>query len=193
MRRYSHKIGADFIEFTNFSNQRIYGSAPSWFHLDAIRFLANQNWYDAMLLLDADQLVLPGCPDLFEMAEDKIAVVQDMGIPLVSDHYRIWCQRNFGDVPADGPYFNAGMIVIPTNAARRVLPFLSGPFPDEWPWDQHYLNRVFCQHEQLKWLPCEFNWLAPQFRDGAMQQKIVHFVGGHKNLLPDFVCHPDLC
>src|SRR5262245_24781743 len=82
MRRYAQRIGADFLEFTAFANLGIYGRAYGWFHVEAIRFLAVQCRYDAMLLLDADQLVMPGCPDLFAEADGRIAVVQDMGMPL---------------------------------------------------------------------------------------------------------------
>jgi len=187
MRRYAERVAADFIEFKRFPNQHRYGPNHSWFHVEAIKILAGQSYYQTMLLLDADQLVMPGCPDLFALSENMIAVVQDMGIPEVDDRFRDWCRKHYGEEPLPGPYFNAGMLVVPLEAARRLTSYLGGPYPNDRFHDQDFLNLRLQKREELVWLPHELNWLAPQFLDASLEKHIVHFVGGHKDLLPSLV------
>ena len=187
MRRYAQRIGADFLEITRFANPAVFGPNPIWAKIEAIQFLASQSRYRSMLLLDADILILPTCPDIFQQDVGNIAIVQDMGIPNVDDRFRQWCRHYFDATPANGPYFNSGVLVINKQAAVRCASILKGPYPNGWAAEQHYLNLMLPRHEQLTWLPHSFNWLAPQFRDGSLKQNLVHFVGDHKKLLPDFV------
>ena len=53
MRRYAERAGADFLEFKCFPNRHLYGPVHSWFHVEAIKILAGQGYYQTMLLLDA--------------------------------------------------------------------------------------------------------------------------------------------
>lgn len=186
MRRYANAVGADFKEFRCFPNQAEFGSSASWFHLEAIRYLAGQSRYDWMLLLDADALVLPSCPDVFALAEGNVAVVQDMGIPWIDKSFQDWCADHYGSRPALGKYFNAGVLVVPRDAAIRISTEFRGPFVDEWPHDQHYLNWLLPERVSLTWLPVAFNWMAPQHRDDSWKQHIIHFSGVHKDLIPEY-------
>ena len=186
MRRYAERIGADFLELKRFPDQQLYGLVHAWFHVEAIRILAAQSYYKTMLLLDADQVVMPGCPDVFALSGGKIAVVQDMGIPEVNDRFRDWCRSHYDEEPLPGPYFNAGMLVVPLEAARRLTSRLGGPCPSGLLADQHFLNLRIRKHEEIVWLPHELNWLAPQFVEASLR-KHVHFVTGHRDLLASFV------
>ena len=186
MRAYAKRCGADFIEHREFPRRDLYPPGASWFHLDAIRDFAQQDHYKTLLLLDADQLVMPSCPNLFVMTGDRIRAVVDMGMP-DGDDFSGWCLEELKEAAIVGPYFNAGLLVVPLAAARRIAPFLCGPYPQHRLKEQHFLNQRVRQHESIDWLSKDFNWLAPQLRDAALQQHIVHFVGPHKGLLDQFI------
>jgi hypothetical protein len=187
MRRYAQTVGADFKEFCCFPNQSEFGSSASWFHLEAIRYLAGQSRYDWMLLLDADALVLPSCPDVFERAEGNLAVVQDMGMPWVDEKFQDWCAVHYRSRPPVRKYFNAGVMVVPRSAAVQISQEFRGPFVDHWPHDQHYLNWLLPDRIPLTWLSTQFNWMAPQHREASWQQHIIHFSGISKGLIPEYV------
>ncbi|MEO8498689.1 MAG: hypothetical protein ABI614_26810, partial [Planctomycetota bacterium] len=118
MRRYAERVGADFTEFKAFHNAGEYPPPASWFHIEAVRIFAAQDYYENLLLLDADQLVMPSCPNLFEGMNGSMRVVADMGHPEVGPQFINWCQTHLGEQPQPGNYFNAGMFVIPLAVAR---------------------------------------------------------------------------
>jgi hypothetical protein len=186
MQAYAARCGADFFEHRAFSQQHLYPPGAGWFKLEAIRQFARQDRHTTLLLLDADQLVMPSCPDLFAMTGDRIRAVVDMGIPEGGD-FAVWCQNALHEPAVVGLYFNSGMLLIPLTAARRLAPFLSGPYTQHALFEQHFLNQRVRQRESIDWLPNDFNWLAPQFQEASLQKQVVHFVGSHKNLLDQFV------
>lgn len=188
MRAYAERCGADFVEYKQFPRRQLYPSAPSWFHIEAIRQFASQEYYTKLLLLDADQLVMPSCQDLFKGLGDHVQAVTDMGIP-DGGNFGPWCREKLDESPVEGSYFNAGMLLLPLTAARRIAPRLEGPYPNDVEplFEQHFLNQRIRQQEVVDLLPNEFNWCAPQFFEDSAQKKIVHFVGAWKNLLPAYV------
>ena len=186
MQAYAQRCGADFIVHREFPQHHLYPPGAGWFKLEAIRQFASQDRHDKLLLLDADQLVMPSCPDLFAMTGDNIRAVVDMGIP-EGDDLAAWCDRCLHEEAVVGPYFNSGMMVIPLTAARRIAPFLSGPYAQHKLMEQHFLNQRVRQQETIDWLSNDFNWIAPQFHEASLQKQIVHFAGHHKGLLDQFV------
>lgn len=54
---------------------------------DIIKTFAAQDYYRQMLLIDADMLVAPGCPDLFDICRDKWGVATDLGMPEMDDAF----------------------------------------------------------------------------------------------------------
>jgi hypothetical protein len=187
MRRYAEAVGADFREYREFDGSRLEVRWPGWYRLEVLREFAERERYEALLLLDADVLVMPGCPDLFELGEGRIAAVRDMGLPEVTSRHVDWCVRHFGERPGYSAYFNSGVMVFPRVEVRRLMPLLGGPYPDDGYPEQDYLNLRVQNRVPVTFLPEEFNWLAPQFTEGALTKQAVHFVGGHKGLLPEFV------
>lgn len=187
MRRYAESIGADFREHRKFEGSRLEVRWAGCFRLEVLREFAEQERYEALLLLDADVLVMPWCPDLFGLCGGRVAAVRDMGLPEVTPRHVDWCVRHYGERPAYSTYFNSGVNVFPQAEVRRLLPVFGGPYPDDGYPEQDYLNLRVQNRVPVTFLPEEFNWLAPQFTEGALTKQIVHFVGGHKELLPEFV------
>lgn len=186
MRKYAAHVNADFTEFTAFDNVNHYPAKASWLRLEVLRLFAEQSHYDSLVILDLDVLVLPGCPDLFERVGSRLLAVQDMGMPFVSPRYIEWCVRNLAERPSHARYINAGVLAMSLQTARELSPLLEGRYPYSPYMEQDLLNLRAQNHLAVEFLPVEFNWLAPQFIEGALEKHMVHFVGSHKQLLPEF-------
>lgn len=186
MRRYADRCGADFLEIRQRHEHAKESSCVAWGKLDALALFARQTTYEWLMLIDADCVILPQCPDLFAEAGDPIRAAPDMGMPTVSLRYIEWCRHFFGEIPRHNQYFNAGMLLLSRPVTERLLPHLVGPYPDEPYWEQDFLNFRIQESFEVKFLPVSFNWLAPQFDESARVQNIVHFVGQYKSLIPDF-------
>ncbi|MHB8863668.1 MAG: glycosyltransferase family protein, partial [Pirellulaceae bacterium] len=146
MRAYAARVNADFLEFRCFENRGEFPAYEGWLKLEALSFLAEHSRYGAMLMLDADQLVMPSCPNLFEEMDDRMAVVQDMGMPENDDRFRLWCERNHGWTPDGNTYFNAGMLCVPLVTAQQCVRCCRESFVDDLYQEQDYLNFVAQRH-----------------------------------------------
>lgn len=112
MRRYAKKIGADFTAIRERKYTPLYGFKEWYFDVFQVYELTKD--YDRVLYLDADILVNPIAPDIFEIADkDKIAVVENA----VQDYWRVKSkepiQRIMGIVEWLRPYWEEGVLVIP--------------------------------------------------------------------------------
>lgn len=117
-----------------------YGESNYFICVEVLRRFSQQTYYDELLFLDADVLVLPGCPNIFEFL-GSMAMADDWYIPTQDGHFENWLNAHIGEsalfVPG-APYFNSGVIVISREAAARID--YSGPYPDV-PWyDQDWIN-----------------------------------------------------
>jgi len=186
MRRYASRCGADFLEIRQRHAYTMESTCMAWARLDALARFARQTDYERLMVVDADCVILPHCPDLFAQTENRIRAVADMGTPAVDARYVEWCRHFLGAAPRHDQYFNAGMILIGRKAAQALLPHLVGPYPDEPYWEQDFLNFRVQEAFEVDFLPLSFNWLAPQFEEAARAQNIVHFVGRYKSLIPGF-------
>ncbi|MEX1041380.1 MAG: hypothetical protein WDZ51_12150 [Pirellulaceae bacterium] len=185
-RAYAHRTAADFWELTHFPRQANYGRSNHWMQVDVIKTFAAQDYYRQLLLIDADMLMSRDCPDLFAICRDKWGVAVDLGRPEVDEAFRRRCARLYGEAPKQGPYFNAGLMIIPLRLARQIAPTLRGPFEDGPTAVNQYLNFRLLDCGELHWLSTDFNWSAPQFEEAARSKQIIHFAGDHKSLIPRY-------
>jgi hypothetical protein len=186
MRKYASRIGADFRALTQLNDAQ-HNCRPWWARLRIIKDFAIQEVWDALMLVDLDLLILPNCEDIFDLVDQDIGVVQDLGTPRADVPYLHWCRHYFEEDAAADRYFNAGMLVIRRAAARRLANVLHGPYPDELFRDNHYLNLKLVKREKLTWLPLEYNWSAPQHRCDLDNLRIIHFVGNTKVLIDESI------
>ncbi len=186
MRRYAALCGADLVECRQRYACALASQWAAWAKIDILSMFAEQNRYRRLLIIDADCLILPRCPSLFDEGRGPVSVVADMGTPVVATRYVEWCRYYLGGVPEHQQYFNSGVMGFTLDAARRLLPRLAGPYPDERHFEQDLLNFRIQEMFAVEFLPTSFNWLAPQFQEAAREQNIVHFVGGYKVLIPGF-------
>lgn len=171
MRRYAEKVGARFHAVTD---PRL---AVGWphgakFH---IRKALTEGGYDRLVYLDADVLVAPDCPDLFEMVPATHAGLYDEGPDLIVNHARgngpppEWVNAEYAGVsPAvigtiyrrrvSDPYYNAGIMVL-SKAHAGVLDPPAGPVPFSHCAEQQVVNLNIVRLGVPVWpLPRACNW-----------------------------------
>jgi hypothetical protein len=130
---------------------------------------------------------LPALEDLFD--RDGFWAEADQGRPEIDDRFNHFLAR-MGDPPASGVYINAGVFLLDLETACRLVPWLVLPPFEDHPFDQDVINRALLRSGVApKCLSdgSHYNWMAPQYVEAARQQKIVHFAGGNKHLIPEVI------
>lgn len=185
----ARQIGADFIcQHTAPPD----GMKPTWAKLPLLERHAPH--YDRLIICDADLFPVFGKltkQDLAPLLSAPAAMAPDHGMPLTSSRFSAWCKHYFGEAIPEGlPYWNAGLMAFSQETAlflvQRFRAF--GRTPDEFYHEQDFLNFQLHRHEiQVRTLPQEMNWIAPQLRDATLSlAKFIHFAGGYKSLIADY-------
>lgn len=181
LREYASNVGADYAEMKWFPRLHTeYNGNIYWVVVDFLRRFSEQEYYTEILITDCDVLILPGCPNLFDLPGDLICA-QDQPWPVKDQRYLAWVSRNFPNSSelsgSEGlPYFNSGVLLFRLDALRRMD--LSGPYPDDYPPDQDYLNmRVGECGLDVNWVGNEFNQRNLSDPVGAIRNNhILHFI-----------------
>jgi lipopolysaccharide biosynthesis glycosyltransferase len=192
MRAYASKVGADFHEVKWFPDEssKPYSGKPVWAFVDFLKRFREQDYYKELLVLDCDVLILPSCPNLFEMGGDLICS-PDQAWPTKDDRYKEWVAKYFPDSTendhgVEGLYFNAGILLFRLEALRTLN--LEPPYPDEMGYDQDFLNmRTSEAGISITWVGEEYNQRNVGDRQWTLANNhILHFVGGGKARLMDY-------
>ena len=109
MAKYALRMGADFkiISQSNRSSRTLPRPHAVKFHM------ANElNYYKTVLWIDADCLVSPSAPNIFDNIPDSV-------------DFAAWCQEGeaFSDSPTQRPKYNHGYFNSGVMLARSALPF----------------------------------------------------------------------
>jgi hypothetical protein len=178
MEAYAKKCGADFVALTN-ATQR-------WWGLEKFRVKQFQKHYDRTIFFDADLLIKPETPDLFEIVDparigihndnpynpggneawltsERSALLNSQGVQL-ADYSEPVCQ-------------NTGVVVC--SRGHDIWNGMKKPFPmkhcDEQFWIEHQAQRYPIQQ-----LTYKFNnqfWFGERFRAQNPSSFIIHFSG----------------
>lgn len=156
--KYAAKCGADFEILTQPS--RLQPECVFYRRVEQIQFLASQDYYDQLLMVDLD--VVPNLRN-FQNAFD---VLNDCEFGMVAEgwcdgkpnvHYGEYCKQM--GVEQKYPYCNGGMIILTKEAARKIdtsPPYLMVPH-----YDQDYLSIKCFNKDNInsKVLPNKYNWV----------------------------------
>ena len=197
---YADKVGADLIKMTEiptiqrpvyeaeFSKKIVrYEEAPlypsaHWLKLTINHWLHKK--YRRLIYLDADMIIRPDCPNLFEVVPDNYMGLFNEGQFVPRAMVLHDALIKMGPLPGwDGlTYYNTGVMVI-SRFHRHVFNFPEGPIkPLKFPFgEQTYLNhRIISRKVPIYELPWQFNrmslmnkWLGIS----RLDCQIVHYAG----------------
>lgn len=167
--------GCDFIEIT--------ASLPKMEHPAFLKLQCNFTDYDKVLILDADTLIAPSCPNIFELFEGPAAVngvhpnlVNYATLAKECDEELLFFGLTQKDLKF---YFNSGVFLINNNCstelehAREIYRSCECIKKLRW-WDQTIFNVAF-KNKNIEELPEAWNFI-PQGRD-ISNAFIIHLAG----------------
>lgn len=176
MKDYACKVGAEMVVIS----KRIYPKeSPQWEKLQIGRLLSK---YERIVFIDADAVVKPGTPDLFQLVPlGRFGAVNEPE-QFVEENppYQKWvfraCKMHGLKPVYNGKYINSGVMVFDRSHARVFAPpkRLTKGELEEQNWINVGLMRFAVP---MHFLGREFNWVRWQRldRDAA---HILHFITG---------------
>lgn len=200
---YAQKYQCDFIRIDQPRfriRPNLFRKRRVWYHIEKFQLLDYLQAYQRVLFLDADILLHPDCPDLFEAVPigQLGCVPDDAGGEAWKRTEELRKQiRKCGDLPGRGGdlpgrggdsaaaawrYFNSGVMVLdPSHQplfAMRAGDFIAGRWPEQTLLNYRAAKLQLPIHE----LPASFNffptatnnWETPAIRHGAF---IIHYAG----------------
>jgi len=110
-KEYAKRVGADFMALDHESGCK---EGNGRWHYRIFKHKELHEEYDRILLLDTDLLLLPGCPNIFEIVDyDKIGtVLEDKGSRRGDRLHRMMAiQQQYGDIGWRDKYINNGVFL----------------------------------------------------------------------------------
>lgn len=196
---YATRIGADFLVKTTNTMRHLSG----WQSHERLEMGNFFDVYDRILYLDADVIVKPETPDMFDVFDnpDHIYMLNEAVNPAVDDSYSslasvaekdmfpyIKSKRPDFNAPKWHPYYNAGVMLC---SRKHQNIFMASPetYFEEYRFEQDYLNyQIWKQGHTVSPLPIEYNgiWLLIKERAEYLERvNIVHYIGVEKAKLAD--------
>lgn len=172
LQYYADKCGADYIELTNVTED--------WWGLEKFRVGQFAKQYDQVLFIDADVIVRPTAPDLFDMVPTTHVGIHDdwnqLGTQLdwLHNDRKLLSESQGVEVADPDICLNSGVVLFSKQTASV--------------WDRppkpiditHTMEQTWVEHNCLKHpiynLPIEFNtqWWFPRFQQLVDKAEMVH-------------------
>lgn len=114
MRRYSERVGADYLPITDMGMMNGDGFSAHWAKFNIYNLLKT---YNRILFLDVDTIIRDDCPDLFDMVPDtKIGAFNEGAFspraPLLNAGSKVYNISIKGPNKNRGIYYNTGVMVL---------------------------------------------------------------------------------
>lgn len=189
------KWGADFMRLTDGSPSD-YSDGKFHYRIMKIGELLDQ--YDRVLNLDADMIILPSCPNPFDIIDpDKIATIfEDVGsrIEHRQDLIRT-VQNHWGDVNWKSGYINTGFFMV-SKKHKDIFELHNGTVWNGFGFDDVHLGyKIREKGHQIQEMEYKFNHMTMFSEDwhpaNRFESYIIHYAGkgvfderriAHKNI-----------
>lgn len=152
IKRYSEKVGADFISITK---QKVSRSTPHWEKFQIYDLLKT---YDRILYVDTDIIIRKCAPNIFDIIpEDCLGIFNEATFVLHREYAMTRAYEAYGitNIGWDGRYYNSGVMVI--SRCHRDL-FIKPKREVANFYEQSFLNIQIQKHAtKIFDLPYQFN------------------------------------
>lgn len=176
MLAYAERIGADFHSLTERGSQ----DAPA--NWEKMRLKSLLEKYERIIFIDADILVKPSAPNLFDaVPTGKLGMLNEAAYrpptvfkPMYEGWVRKMATKNGIPMPALTEYFNTGVIVM--DRSHAGLFDLPAVLVSEGMKDQDWFNLMIHRHQFLmEHLPVILNWFPCGVPKGEAHLIHYHF------------------
>tara|TARA_Y100000592_G_scaffold100786_1_gene182784 strand:+ start:8965 stop:10536 length:1572 start_codon:yes stop_codon:yes gene_type:complete len=127
IKKYAEKVGADFMVLSHVPPSDSGDGRP---HYRILKHYELHEKYDRILHIDSDMIIMPNCPNLFEVVPyDKIGtVLEDKGSRKPARHNLIQsAQDKFGHIGWNSEYINTG-IILTSKCHRDIFQAIDGEY-----------------------------------------------------------------
>lgn len=181
-KKFAKKCNADFLKLDHISECKV---GDGRWHFRIMKHYDLFEEYDRILHLDTDMIVLPSCPNLFEMVPyEKIGTIyEDKGSR--KDH-RMRCilaaQRKFGFIDWFGGYINTGTFLT-SKCHKEIYQKINGEFWTDFGSDDVQLGYLIKKNNfQVMELPFQFNHMTMYSEawngfPNRFDSHIIHYAG----------------
>lgn len=143
-REYAKKVGADFLVLDESLNceEAKTGIGDGMWHFRIMKHYDLHSMYDRIIHLDTDMLLMPNCPDLYEVVPyNSIGTLyEDVG---TRKQPRVDCMNNaqnqFGDIGWNAGYINTGVFVT-SECHKDIFQKTEGKYFTDWGTDDVHLG-----------------------------------------------------
>lgn len=180
IKRYADKIGADFINVTDFNPNYI---TQKWNKFYIYELL---NTYKRILYLDVDLIIREDCPSLFDIVpETKLGMFNEGRyaprleyLEQASDYYKEVLPK------WDGKFYNSGVMVI-SRIHKQIFKLPKGI--DFVETDQPYIN-LRIQKDKIEMFDLDYKYNRMDILDSfcgisRLDSYIVHYAGAPKDMI----------
>ena len=178
LRAYADRLNADFVVLD-------WPGLPQYPITAKFQIPRVLEFYERVIYLDADIIVQPAAPDLFEMvAPDEFGIYNELaeslgyGGSLMTEYQETRISQGLERSPIEF-YGNAGVMVF-GEAHRNVLTIPPNPMPPIYCVEQHWWNaRLHDCKVKMHLLPkiANWQWWPKKSLEGAPPNAILHFSG----------------
>jgi lipopolysaccharide biosynthesis glycosyltransferase len=180
---YASRIGADLIVKNAKTIHR-----SGWQSLERLEMCDLFDKYERMLYVDADILVKPDSPDIFEVFNDDNIHMLNESPPTEDTYISNWgymestvfpymlTQRADFDPPKGFPYYNAGVMLC-SRTHRKVLEYREKDYFESYRFEQDYINYYIWKYGfKVDPLPIEWNAMHILLKDNKNYMANNHFI-----------------
>jgi lipopolysaccharide biosynthesis glycosyltransferase len=198
---YATRIGADFLVKTTKTLHHLSG----WQSPERMEMGKFFDTYDRILYLDADTIVKPETPDMFEVFNDPDSIYMlneatdpnadktrgSLASVIRKDVFPFIISQRGDFSPRDGqPYYNAGVMLC-SRKHRHIFDVNASNYFEQYRFEQDYLNyQIWKQGHKVTALPIEYNgiWLLIKEKDEYFDRvNVIHYIGVDKARLADMM------
>ena len=177
MKAYAEKIGADFRVLSDAPKLLTADGMPHYRILQAKEYFKD---YERILSIDADAIVMPNCPDIFDVvpAEKIGTIFEDIGIRRPSRRRMMQaCQLVWGDVGWYSGYVNTGCFVF-SKMHQQVLDPVKHEYWLQFGSDDVHIGYNIAKHKfEVDQLDHKFNHMSLFGIDNRFGSHIIHYAG----------------
>lgn len=175
--KYAQDVKAD-VKIVTQQND-FYKEKPHWELLHQMKILSKQTNYNEFLFIDADVLIKPNSPNIFDLKGTHIHAEEHnwWGEEGGKLQIREWTQNNYNFEITKRPhlYYNTGVIKTTLDDIKLMVEQFKEPFYEAI-FEQHFLNYVFQKiNLDIRKLDSKFNFLGPHTKEESKGNYFLHF------------------
>ena len=182
LKEYARKVKADFMVLDHISDCKV---GDGRWHFRIMKHYDLHEEYDRILHIDTDTLIMPDCPNLFEVVDSQEigTCCEDKGTRKAARLHAIFlAQQKFGPISWNENYINTGVFVT-SREHREIYTKINNQYWTDWGSDDIHLGYLIEKNKfEIDDLGYKFNHMtmvSESWNKNAdrFDSHIIHYAG----------------